>query len=1140
MNQWESVRQLARSKRLEVESRTNSNKAADLISAAETITSIKCEGLRADDPLLRGAEAALYPDYQRIWYNREIDPIMLALFKAHEFAHHWLEDQDCSCSTSDLDARLAEEKSPLGVDRVESYSPKERNEAQANVFAREFLLPADKLRAWFTQDHWSAADIATYVGVPEGLVFHQLIDALLLPSNINEEAVAAEEKVKPKSSRLDPSQEAAAHVPAGPLLVEAGPGTGKTHTLVGRIEYLISTQKVSPKAILVLTFSNKAAEEMRKRLAQALPDQAPSVWMGTFHAFGLEMLRKYGYAIGLATSPKILDPVSALLLMEQLLPRFELNYYLSLYDPTLYLGDFLKAISRAKDELVIPEKYRQMAEQMVLDASNDEERASAEKVLEVAGVYTVYQNHLDQEKLIDFGDLIAKTVQILTDHSDIRQDVRNTYQHILVDEYQDVNRACALMLKQVAGDGKGLWVVGDARQSIYRFRGAAPKNIAWFATDFPGAETVSLRQNYRTQPQLVKTFSALAPQMGIQTTIPFEAWETDRQDEGGAVLLETADNLEDEGERIAREIQYRFKQGIHFRDQAVLCRSHTNLARIAALLEQHGIPILYIGDLFEREEIRDLLSLIELADGDSRGFVRVATFPQYHLSKTDLQVILSLSKEEEVPFPQAIGRYKNEPTLTEMGRNALDRIDQHLQGICFGHGTWALLTQYLFNRSEYLLPLLNETRQVVLQQRLAIYQFLRFVYEQDHAPADGKDLKRRFLDYVRRLEIFDEEKQLRQIPEAGQSMDAVRFLTIHGSKGLEFKAVYLPILGKGIFPSSMKPETCIPPKEMITQDPTDAHNEEEVCLFFVALSRARDVLCLSRAERYNNRGSNPSDFLSLITSAIPPQCARLAAPSKRSEENSEATSDPAIISPFDQTQAFEVERLELYLRCPRRFYYEEMLGFSSQSEETAFLRFHRYLRELLNWVQEEYALTGRVEIDTVMQKLASQWVTTDLVGNPFEPIYRKNAEAMMARALQVFSNGRKIKKSEVLQIRLTNGIVLFSPDHIEIDEEGKHILRRMRTGRISYSELGKSEVYGLYHRAAQQLNLSDYQVEVFSLTNGQIEPANLTGKKIEAHCSAFGEAIQGILTDQFPPKPKDSRRCPRCPNYFICPAMPTA
>lgn len=1137
MNLWESIRQLARKKRTEIDLLAKGENAEDLLAAIAVVTNIPCVGLPADDPLLYGAEAVLDPESERIWYNREVDPPLLIVYKIHEYAHYWIEGQIVACNHPDLAARLSEEKSPLGVDRVESYSPKERREAQANVYAREFLLPAERLRNWFIQERWSASKIAQYVGVPESLVFHQLTDVLLLPT-IPEKQNSKEDNTQPAGRQLDPSQEKAAYVTKGPLLVEAGPGTGKTRTLVGRVQFLIAQQKVDPRQILVLTFSNKAAEEMRTRLAQVLPVEAPSVWMGTFHAFGLETLRKYGYVLGLPPSPKLLDPVSALLLMEQLLPKLELSHYQNLYDPTLPLRDFLQAISRAKDELVDPIKYQQMAEQMVQTASNDEERERAEKVLEVAGVYQVYQVHLDQEQLIDFGDLIAKTVQLLTEHPDIRQDLRNIFRHILVDEYQDVNRACALLLKQVAGEGEGLWVVGDARQSIYRFRGAAPQNITWFSSDFPGASTVPLRRNYRTQPPLVKTFSALAPQMGIQTTIPFEEWETHREIEGGEVIMQTEEDLDAEGEIIAREIQQRFKQGIAYRDQAVLCRSHTNLARIAALLEQHDIPILYIGDLFERSEISDLLSILELVAGDARGFIRVATFPEYNLSADDVQLLLALPEKEHVPFPQAITRFKGEPSLSEQGRNALEQIDRHLQGLSYGHGNWALLAHYLFNRSGYLVSLLANTNQAAIQQRIAIYQFLRFAYEQDRTLAGSQDAKQRFLDYVRRLEIFGEEKQLRQIPDAGQAMDAVRMLTIHASKGLEFRAVYLPMLGKGIVPSRMQPQTCFPPQGMVEQDPKDAHNEEELCLFFVALSRARDVLCLSRARRYNNRGSNPSDYLELIGSALPHQSPSAAPRQKGRVEIADQRAGVAEIMVISSPEVFEVEALDLYLRCPRRYYYEMVLGFGRHSEETAFLRFHSYLRELLDWVQDQHSQIGEVEFPAVYHQLESTWSTTDLVDHPFEPIYRKTAERMISRALQVYSKGRRITKGETVQIHLQNGIVLFSPDHLEISEGGQPILRRMRTGRISSTE-SNHRVYGLYHAAAQQLTSEPYLVEVFSLTDGKTESIDLPEKKIAAHRDAYDQAIYDILTNQFPPEPEDLRNCPRCPNYFICPAIPT-
>ena len=182
MNLWESIRQLARKKRTEIDLLAKGENAEDLLAAIAVVTNIPCVGLPADDPLLYGAEAVLDPESERIWYNREVDPPLLIVYKIHEYAHYWIEGQIVACNHPDLAARLSEEKSPLGVDRVESYSPKERREAQANVYAREFLLPAERLRNWFIQERWSASKIAQYVGVPESLVFHQLTDVLLLPT----------------------------------------------------------------------------------------------------------------------------------------------------------------------------------------------------------------------------------------------------------------------------------------------------------------------------------------------------------------------------------------------------------------------------------------------------------------------------------------------------------------------------------------------------------------------------------------------------------------------------------------------------------------------------------------------------------------------------------------------------------------------------------------------------------------------------------------------------------------------------------------------------------------------------------------------------------------------------------------------
>lgn len=1134
MNQWDAIRKLAHAKRQEVNKCTQGESAVELLSAAEQLTDIKCIGLSNDDPLLYGADAVLAAMDKRIWFNKETDPLVLSGYLIHEFAHFWIEGENYSCIEPDFEARLSEEKSPVGADRVENYNPRERREALANVFAREFLLPADRLQHWFIHEKWTASQIASYVGVTENLVFNQLTDLLLKPSNVNGEI---ETETSFEYAELDESQSTAAYATNGPLLVEAGPGTGKTRTLIGRIEFLVTKQNVDPQSILVLTFSNKAAEEMRARLARALPEHAPTIWMGTFHAFGLELLRKYGYALGLPPSPKLLDPISAILLMEQLLPKLDLNHYQDLYEPARYLPDFLKAISRAKDELVTPKKYHQMAIQTMSDAANDEERERAEKILEVAGIYEVYQSHLDQGYFIDFGDLIVKSVELLSKYSDVQQDVRNTYRHILVDEYQDVNRACAMLLQQLAGAGKGLWVVGDARQSIYRFRGASPQNMALFSQDFPGATTLPLQVNYRSQLPVINAFSTLAKQMAISTVLPFSDWRANRTDEGGMAVLKEADNLESEGETIASEIRHWVKQGVQYKDQAILCRTHTQLAKMASLMERNGIPTLYLGDLFERSEIQDLLALLSLVTGDTRGLVRVSKFPEYLLSSSDLHKIFSLAENFQISFPEAVGQFKNNPGISIQGQQTLNLMGQHLRNHSNNKKSWYFFVNYLFNHSSYLRTIMQSDGNANYHQRVAIYQFLRFAYEHDRMNSNGEDPRIKLLDYVRRLEIHGEEKQLRQIPEAGHSVDAVRLLTIHGSKGLEFRAVYIPLLGKGHVPIKMQPQTCFHPKGLVLQDLREIHADEEICLFFVAISRARDVLHLSRATRYNGRGSSPSEFFSLLSTIITPQ--RLQSrmiPGASAEEDFMVTDQSKDDYLTVTTSVFSADQLDLYLRCPKRYYYDSVLGFSRNTEASPFLRFHRCVYQVIDWITENYLNTGGIEVSAALEKLESLWVTTVLNGHPFGTVYRETAEKMVTRVVQMYSSSRNIRKVEPIPIKLENGTVLFIPDQLEVAVDGRYIFRRIRTGKLRKGE-AEQGIYGLYHAAARKIAGDGFDIEVISLTSETTLPIQLTDQKAGLQLEEYNGAIKQILAGEFP-LTKDTRHCPHCPNYFICPTIP--
>ena len=810
MSHWDEIRRRARTQRAAAIREGGGDPSAEsLLAAAEQLTGFERIGLPAGDSLLDGADATLDHGMKRVWFNREVEPRLARFYQAHEYAHLWLHPERENQPEFNLDPEAIEESLPVGVNRVEGYGPEELREREANVFAREFLLPTDVLIAWHEADKARASDVAERLGLPEPLVLQQMARALLTPDISPPDVSPGQTNERP----MDPSQQEAAHAPRGPFLLEAGPGTGKTRTLVGRIAFLLK-QEVPPTAILALTFSNRAAAEMRSRVADARPEDASRIWIGTFHAFGLELLRKYGAHLGLPVRVSVLDPSDSIALLEGMLSDLKLDHYQNLYDPAFYLRDIMAAISRAKDELVGSEEYAALAQSMLAQATTSDEMEAAEKAVEVARVYKAYQDALDREYLLDFGDLIYKSVSLLRTHADVRDTLRGTYRHVLVDEYQDVNRASGLFLKELAGAGAGLWVVGDTRQAIYRFRGAAPANMRRFAEDFPGAKVKSLRYNYRSQPAVLDVFAELAPDMLASRGGPsFVRWEPKRPDSGGRVLMEIADDLAAEADGMAKEIERQRASGIPYSQQAILCRSHTNLGRVAAELEGLGVPVLYLGNLFERPEVRDMLSLLSLAcEPDGRGLVRVARFPEYEVPLNDVLSLLALARERGIPFPDALDLAATTTNISTRGKEGLALLGRHLDGMRHVR-PWTLLTYYLFERSRYLDTPLGDQSVVGQQLLLALYQFLQFAHEQrPAAPAEATDAKLRLLRHIRQLEIYGDEKQLRQIPTWADDIEAVRLLTVHASKGLEFLVVYLPVLGRGLFPARRQGQPCPPPR----------------------------------------------------------------------------------------------------------------------------------------------------------------------------------------------------------------------------------------------------------------------------------------------------------------------------------------
>jgi superfamily I DNA/RNA helicase len=817
-----------------------------------------------------------------------------------------------------------------------------------------------------------------------------------------------------------------------------------------------------------------------------------------------------------------------LYLLESQLSALDLHHYLQLFEPTLPLREILKAISRAKDELAGPEKYQQLAEQQRAQATTEDQVVAADKALEVARVYTVYQNHLDQQHLLDFGDLIMKSVLLLQEHPDVCDKIQRTFQEVLVDEYQDVNRASAIFLHLLVGAGEGLWVVGDPRQSIYRFRGASPLNILGFTTDFLDAQVLRLQRNYRSLPAVLETYAHLASQMDSASPEPFAKWEANRGESSGTVHFEIADTLDGECDGLAQMIQQNKSNGILYQDQAVLCRTHTVLGRIAERLEQAGIPVLYLGDLFERTEIRDLLALLMLASGGGHGLLRVARFREYAVPLEDVKALLAAAYERQIQFPDAFALVQTDLLLSDAGRAGLERLQQHLSGLVFGVTPWGLLVHYLLNRSQYLHPILADSTVPAQQQRLAIHQFLQFVYAQGRT-ASGPKAMRDFLENVRRLERWGDETQLRTLPVGADDIEAVRLLTVHASKGLEFKAVYMPYLGSGYFPLGKKPQPCPPPLGLLPDGHEHYHEDEEQSLFFVAMSRARDVLWLSRAERYGSRNSNASALLEKLVPILPRAPNGSVSLPSSVEPAAEVThATPSATEPT----GYDLDVLEVYLDCPRRYYYEYELDLIARRSDTAFLQFHRCVRDCIYWIQTEYAAGHAVTNPQAQTWLQAHWQTKGPVQHPYNDLYWEQALLMLNRALEGQAQAASIVVPVSIDLQLSSGTIRFTPSRILVTDDGTELIQRVRTGGSSSTERD-SRIRAVYQAAAKARPGRPSQIQTVHLSTGEVDQVTLTDKKLASGLRKYEEAIRGIQEHQFDPDPSD--HCPGCPYYFICP-----
>lgn len=1082
------------------------------------------EETSAGSPLLEGSRATVIHADRLVLHENTGTMFDKAFLVAHEIGHLELGDGVEGEPTSEVDPARAAEPSPIGMERVVDYGRRQRREVQMDLFAREFLLPRAVVRNLHVELELSASEIAQRFDAPFDVVAQQLFDALLLPEVVPE---VEAESVERTPNALQAT--AAAHR-GNAYLLEAGPGTGKTQTLVARVDALLE-EGVDPRRILLLTFSNKAAGEMADRIARKHSSAATAMWIGTFHAFGLDIIRRFHGELGLPTDPRMMDRIEAVELLEEEFPRLDLAHYRDLYDPTQIISDILQAISRAKDEVVDPLRYASLAEAMATSAETEDQKIAAAKALEVARAYQAYERLKADARCVDFGDLVSMPVRLVESRPDICEHLRSQYDHILVDEYQDVNRSSVRLLAALSPDGHNLWAVGDAKQSIYRFRGASSFNMVRFgARDFPGGERGRLKKNYRSVKEIVDTFSHFATDMIVGDTD--SGLEAVRGSGGFRPAVRKVAQAPDQIVAIAEAIQERHRGGCAFREQAVLCTGNEKLSEIGQNLERLGVPVLFLGSLFERPEIKDLMSLLTiLSDRRAMGLVRVACIDDFNMPIDDVGKVYQHLRSFDGSPKNWLENTNLMTSLSERGQSSLANLKAAFDGFDDTSEPWSVIAHLLLDRTRLAARLSNSEVIGHRTQGIAIWQFLNFLRSQPIG--QGRPIKR-LLDRVRRLVRLGDDRDLRQLPLAAQGIDAVRLMTIHGAKGLEFETVHLPGLNADTIPRKPPPPPCPPPDGMVegtTESALEAFRsgqaEEQECLFYVAMSRARDrLLIYAPTQKSNGSKRNLSSFLDRLGSRIDHEAVQPEGKLPAAPEMAD------VLLQVSGRVRFSGAQLSLYERCPRRFFYTHVLQVGGRRTATPFMQMHEAVRVV---VKEVIAGTAIVSSEADLRgQVAKAFSIHDLSENGYVREYTDYAVAMISFFLSTRGDHTPETPTAV-KVQLGDEELVIEPDDILLRADGSRAVRKVQTGHFRKSETDDVGTAAFLLAARQAF--PGAHIEFLHLSDETTRPMDMTEKKLGTRRDKLTSHLQDIRSGRFPAKPS-ARVCPGCPAFFVCGPTP--
>lgn len=613
----------------------------------------------------------------------------------------------------------------------------------------------------------------------------------------------------------------------GPCLVIAGAGSGKTKVLTHKIAYLISEKYVKPWNIIAITFTNKAANEMKERIQNIIGDAANDLWMGTFHSICVKILRKYIDRIGFDHSFLIFDTSDQKTLIKECLKDLKVD------DKLFTDRAVLSEISNGKNEMLEPKDYK-------TKYAGDFRRET------IGNIYELYQQRLKENNALDFDDIINYTIKILTENPDVLEYYTEKFKYVLVDEYQDTNKAQFMLVSILASKYGNITVVGDNDQGIYSFRGADITNILNFEKDFPGTKIIKLEQNYRCTGNILKAANAVIKHN--ENKYEKKLWTAN--DEGELPSIYQAEDEYDEASYVVKQINHlKTEEYYKYSDFVVLYRMNSQSRAIEDILRREDIPYKIVGGLkfYERKEIKDIIAYLRLIynTSDNISLKRIINEPKRGIGKTSLDNIQQISEQNGISMYEVI-KNSEQYGLNRVKANADDFINL-IEELRTKQNELSIseLIKETLNKSGYTKALELENSVEAESRIQNLEEFLTVAIEFEEEFADNT-----LGEFLENITLSSD------IDNVEDAENSVTLMTLHSAKGLEFPTVFLVGLEEGIFPGykSIGEENAL---------------QEERRLFYVGITRAKEHLFLTCAKRRTIFGSTSYNAISRFVKEIP-------------------------------------------------------------------------------------------------------------------------------------------------------------------------------------------------------------------------------------------------------------------------------